>query len=192
MLKHLTMDVTMTAIAPESTMLSRYGDEERMRALYEVNSSSLLRTMLGWTRGDRQAAEDLVQETMLRAWLHLDTLHDDPQTLRPWLLTVARRLAIDSLRARASRPAEVEDEDESLTQIAGVAEPFEQVLDREVLRVALHGLSAIHRTVLVQVYFLNQSIRQTAHILGVPEGTVKSRTHNALRALREQLGDLHR
>lgn len=162
-----------------------------MRALYEVNSSSLLRTMLGWTRGDRQAAEDLVQETMLRAWQHLDNLHDDPHTLRPWLLTVARRLAIDSLRARASRPTEVEDEDESLTQIAVPEEPFDQILDREILRVALHGLSASHRTVLVQVYFLNQSIRQTAHVLGIPEGTVKSRTHNALTALREQLGDRH-
>jgi RNA polymerase sigma-70 factor (ECF subfamily) len=159
-----------------------------MRALYEVNASSLLRTMIGWTRGDRQAAEDLVQETMLRAWLHLDILHDDPRAIRPWLLTVSRRLAIDSRRARASRPTEVADDDESLTQIAGVAEPFEQVLDREILREALHGLSAIHRAVVVQVYFLNQSIRQTAHVMGVPEGTVKSRTHNALRVLREQLG----
>lgn len=181
----------MTITASGTATLSRQGSEERMRALYEVNSSSLLRTMLGWTRGDRHAAEDLVQETMLRAWLHLDTLHDDPRTIRPWLLTVSRRLAIDSQRARASRPAEVREDDESLTQIAGPGEPFEQVLDREVLHVALHGLSAIHRTVLVQVYFLNQSVRQTAHTLGVPEGTVKSRTYNALRALREQLGDLH-
>lgn len=163
-----------------------------MQALYEVNSSPLLRTMLGWTRGDRHAAEDLVQETMLRAWLHLDTLHDDPRAIRPWLLTVSRRLAIDSRRARASRPSEVGDGDESLPQIAGVAEPFEQVLDREVLRTALHGLSAIHRAVLVRVYFLNQSVRQTAQVMGVPEGTVKSRTHNALRAMREQLGDVHR
>jgi RNA polymerase sigma-70 factor (ECF subfamily) len=163
-----------------------------MRALYEVNSSPLLRTMLGWTRGDRQAAEDLMQETMLRAWLHLDTLHDDPRAIRPWLLTVSRRLAIDSQRARASRPSEVEDGDESLPQIAGVAEPFEQVLDREVLRTALHRLSAIHRAVLVQVYFLNQSVRQTAQVMGVPEGTVKSRTYNALRAMREQLADVHR
>jgi RNA polymerase sigma-70 factor, ECF subfamily len=157
-----------------------------MRALYEVNASSLMRTTLGWTRGDRQAAEDLVQETMLRAWRNLDTLHDDPRTVRPWLLTVSRRLAIDSLRARAIRPVEVEDE--SLAWIAGVAEPFEQVLDREVLREALHDLSAVHRATLVQVYFLNRSVRQAAQVLGVPEGTVKSRTYNALRALRELLG----
>lgn len=161
-----------------------------MRVLYEINSPPLLRTVLGWTRGDRQAAEDLVQETMLRAWLRLDTLHDDPRELRPWLLTVSRRLVIDSARTRAIRPSEVEDD--SLTQIAGPEEPFEQLLDREVLLVALAGLSAALRNVLVHVYFLDHSIRQTAHVLGIPEGTVKSRTHNALRALRKQLADLHR
>lgn len=158
-----------------------------MRMIYDANKNSLMRSLLGWTQGDRQTAEDLVQETMLRAWRNLDILPDDPRAARPWLLTVSRRLAIDMLRARSSRPTEVEDD--PLESIPVPAEPLEQVLDRQVLRAALAGLSATHRAVLAQVYFLHRPVRHAAEALNVPEGTVKSRTHNALRALRESLGD---
>ncbi|MDH6217888.1 sigma-70 family RNA polymerase sigma factor [Streptomyces pseudovenezuelae] len=161
--------------------------EHKMRMIYEVNKNSLMRSLLGWTHGDQQAAEDLVQETMLRAWRHLDILPDDPRSVRPWLLTVSRRLAIDVLRARASRPTEVEDD--PLESIPVTAEPLEQILDRQVLRTALAGLSATHQAVLTQVYILHRPVRHAAQVLNVPEGTVKSRTHNALRALREALGD---
>ncbi|MBY8888940.1 sigma-70 family RNA polymerase sigma factor [Streptomyces sp. PTM05] len=157
-----------------------------MRVLYEVHAASLLRTLLGWTKGDRQAAEDLMQETMLRAWRHLGALHEDPRSVRPWLLTVARRLAIDALRARAARPPEVEDE--PLARIPVVAQPMEQVLDRQVLRDAMASLTATHRTVVVEVYIRQQSVREVAERLGIPEGTVKSRSYNALRALRDALG----
>jgi RNA polymerase sigma-70 factor (ECF subfamily) len=160
-----------------------------MRLIYEVNKGSLMRSLRGWTQGDRQAAEDLVQETMLRAWRNLDALPDDPRAVRPWLLTVSRRLAIDMLRARSARPTEVEDD--PLESMPATAEPLEQVLDRQVLRTALAELSATHRAVLTQVYFLHRPVRHAAEVLNVPEGTVKSRTHKALRALREALGDRH-
>lgn len=182
-----------TALAPEAPASaprephSPDSAEQKMRLIYDVNKSSLMRSLLGWTQGDRQAAEDLVQETMLRAWRNLDILPDDPRAVRPWLLTVSRRLAIDMLRARSSRPTEVEDD--PLESIPVAAEPLEQVLDREVLSTALAGLSATHRAVLTQVYFLHRPVRHAAEVLNVPEGTVKSRTHNALRALREALGD---
>ncbi|NUQ97013.1 MAG: sigma-70 family RNA polymerase sigma factor [Streptomyces sp.] len=158
-----------------------------MRQIYDVNKDSLMRSLRGWTQGDRQTAEDLLQETMLRAWRNLDALPDDPRSVRPWLLTVSRRLAIDMLRARSSRPTEVEDD--PLESMPVTAEPLEQVLDRQVLRTALAGLSATHRAVLTQVYFLHRPVRHAAEALNVPEGTVKSRTHKALQALRKSLGD---
>jgi RNA polymerase sigma-70 factor (ECF subfamily) len=182
-----------TALAPEAdTSTTREfpspgSAEQKMRMIYDVNKTTLMRSLLGWTQGDRAAAEDLVQETMLRAWRNLDVLPDDPRSVRPWLLTVSRRLAIDMLRARSSRPTEVEDD--PLESMPVAAEPLEQVLDRQVLRTALAGLSATHRAVLTQVYFLHRPVRHAAEVLNVPEGTVKSRTHNALRALREALGD---
>jgi RNA polymerase sigma-70 factor (ECF subfamily) len=160
--------------------------DARMRALYATYGPSLLRTISGWTRGDREAAEDLLQETMLRAWRNLDTL--DEGRIRPWLLTVARRLAIDASRSRAARPPECGDE--PLGHLATRHDDVEQVLDREVLTRAMAGLSDPQRTVLFHVYYMHSTMRQTAETLGIPEGTVKTRTRHALRALRTDLAGL--
>ena len=70
-------------------------DEALMRALYAEHAEPLLAFVLRLTRGDRQRAEDIVQETLLRAWRNADLLRDWQQTSpRPWLVTVARRIAI--------------------------------------------------------------------------------------------------
>jgi RNA polymerase sigma-70 factor, ECF subfamily len=159
--------------------------ESRMQKIYDSHSGALLRTLLNWTYGDWQAAEDLMQETMVRAWRNLETLNTDPQTLRPWLFTVARRIAIDRFRARLIRPAETEPD--RLEQVADPGEPLEGLLHRETIRAALHGLSEAHRAALIQVYLLDQTVPEAAVALGVPEGTVKSRLHHALRAVRARL-----
>jgi len=159
--------------------------DNRMQKIYDSHSRALLRTLLNWTYGDFQTAEDLMQETMVRAWRNLDTLNPDPQTLRPWLFTVARRIAIDRFRARLVRPAETEPD--RLEHVAEQDRPYEQLLDRELLREALLGLSEAHRSALIQVYLLDQTVPEAARALGVPEGTVKSRLHHALRAVRATL-----
>ncbi|HLY34345.1 MAG TPA: sigma factor-like helix-turn-helix DNA-binding protein, partial [Jatrophihabitantaceae bacterium] len=72
-----------------------------------------------------------------------------------------------------------------------VADATEQVADRELVVAALRTLSEEHREVLVEMYFRGSSVAQAAEALGVPPGTVKSRSHYALRALRlaiEELG----
>lgn len=160
--------------------------QERMRVLYQIHSEALVRALLYWTNGDRQIAEDLMQETMLRAWRNLDKLHADPVSLRPWLMTVARRVAISMLRARAVRPAEAVEATEGWTgwDGGGTTEPYTRVHDRGVIRAALGSLSAAHRTVLVHVYVFDRTVSETARLLGVPEGTVKSRLHYGLRTIR--------
>ena len=159
--------------------------DHRMRAIYDCHSGALLRTLLNWTYGDWQAAEDLMQETMMRAWRHLDTLDPDPHALRPWLFTVARRIAIDRFRAREARPPETEPE--TLEQVAEPVEPLERLLDRETLLGALRGLSEAHRSALIHVYLMDCTVPEAARSLGVPEGTVKSRLHHGLRAVRSSL-----
>jgi RNA polymerase sigma-70 factor (ECF subfamily) len=161
--------------------------EQWMQELYKAHSGALFGSLLRWTAGDWQAAEDLVQETMLRAWRNLDSLRGDPITLRPWLLTVARRLAIDALRARAARPPEAEVD--PLERMPGAGESYEQVLNRQLVIDGLAGLSPDHRAALMYVYILDQTVPQTARNLGVPEGTVKSRVHHALRAMRLALDE---
>lgn len=163
--------------------------ETRVRDLYEAHGQPLLHTIAGWTGGDRHAAEDLLQETMLRAWRHIDSLGERP--VRPWLLTVARRLAIDAWRSRAARPAEVGD-GEADPQRGLAPDPTEAVLDRALLAPALAGLSSPQRDVVFEVYFRGNTVRQTAKALGIPEGTAKTRARTALRDLRASLADSDR
>jgi RNA polymerase sigma-70 factor (ECF subfamily) len=142
--------------------------------------------LLGLTFGDRQRAEDLLQETLVRAWQHPEALRADAfDSIRPWLLTVARRLAIDARRARQARPPEVGDVDlENARVIADHAERAAAALD---VREAVKTLTPEHREVLVLVYFQGASVAEAARTLGIPPGTVKSRAFYALRALRRML-----
>ncbi|NBM18042.1 sigma-70 family RNA polymerase sigma factor [Streptomyces sp. GC420] len=160
-------------------------DERALARLQEEHGRALFGFLLGLTYGDRQRAEDLVQETLVRAWQHPEALQTDHDSMRPWLFTVGRRLAIDARRARCSRPNEVDD------QLIENSVPPEDPADRSVesldVRRALRGLSPGHRAVLMEVYFRGQSVTEAAETLGIPPGTVKSRTYYALRALRQAL-----
>ncbi|MBO4207024.1 sigma-70 family RNA polymerase sigma factor [Micromonospora echinofusca] len=159
--------------------------DEWMTELYVAHAEALRRFLRRLTLGDLQAAEDLLQETLLRAWRHLDQLPTDVASLRPWLFTVARRLAIDAARTRQVRPTEVGSVD--LTWFAADDNGIDQVLAAETIRAALARLTEEHRRVLLEVYIQERSTREAAAILGIPEGTVKSRTHQALRALRAKV-----
>src|SRR5438876_612430 len=97
----VSSDVPNAETAPRS---GRVADEAFVRALYAEHGGALLRYALHLTGGDRQRAEDLVQETIVRAWRHPEALADRPA--RPWLFAVARNLAVDSYRARQARPPE--------------------------------------------------------------------------------------
>ena len=160
--------------------------EESLRALYDGHAPVLLAYALRLTGGDRARAEDIVQETMVRAWRHLDRLDRDAGPVRPWLFTVAQRLAIDAHRARRARPTEVGDA--ALASVAGLDE-LEHALDRIVVTEALDSLSREHRAVIVETYYRGRSVADTAQVLGIPEGTVKSRCYYALRALKLALAE---
>jgi len=152
-----------------------------LRAIYDEHASALLSYAMRLTGGDRGRAEDIVQETLVRAWRRLDTLDRRRGTVRPWLFTVARRLAIDAHRARAARPPEVGD---ALLALVPATGEIDNSLNRILLGDALASLSPQHRAVIVETFYRGRSIADTARVLGIPIGTVKSRTYYALRALR--------
>ena len=159
--------------------------EHELAALQREHGRPLFALMLRLSDGDRQRAEDLVQETFVRAWQHPEALRADYASVRPWLLTVGRRLAIDARRARQARPAEVGDAIlENARVSADHAERSAATLD---VREAVKTLTPEHREVLVQVYFQGASVAEAAEALGIPPGTVKSRAYYALRALRRVL-----
>lgn len=161
----------------------RSAAEERedalIRTLYEQHAAALLTFVLRLTGGDRQRAEDIVQETLMRAWRNAHKL--EQASVRPWLVTVARRIAIDNHRSNQARPREAYD-----LEMDGfaVADPTEQVLRSLTVTEALRELSYPHREILLETYFRGRTIAEAAQVLGLPVGTAKSRVYYALRALR--------
>jgi RNA polymerase sigma-70 factor (ECF subfamily) len=158
-----------------------------LRTLYLLHGRALLGAMLKVTAGDRARAEDIVQETMLRAWRHPDLRTPGLESARPWLFTVGRRIAIDHWRMLTVRPEEVHDD--VAYDRADPADPYDTLLTRHQLRAALTRLDPTHREVVEHIHLLGHSIADTARLLQIPEGTVKSRTHYALRHLRALLID---
>ena len=166
----------------ENEMTTTTAASDRIDTLHAAHSASLLRFLIGLTHGERQTAEDLVQETMLRAWRHVDKLPADPAGERRWLFTVARRLLIDVVRSRQSRPTEtpVLDMDWATT----AEDTTEVAIATQSILAAFDNLSTAQRDVLADLHFRGETPHEVARKLRVPLGTVKSRAHYALRALR--------
>lgn len=135
---------------------------------------------------DRASADDIVQETLIRAWRHLPQLSVGDRPVRPWLLRVARNVLIDAGRAAKSRPVTVPVQPAE----QGRADTgLDQVLDRQLLASALRQLSPAHQAVVVETYYRSSTLATVAGRLGIPHGTARSRLHYALRALRRELQD---
>jgi RNA polymerase sigma-70 factor (ECF subfamily) len=154
-------------------------NERLLRALYAEHGGPLLGYVLRLTDGDRHQAEDVVQETLLRAWRHPAAL--DGRPVRPWLFTVARNLVVDAHRARRSRPPETGD---AGLMAVPAADEIGRALESWTFAEALSDLSPEHRSVLIETYYRGRSVAEAASALGVPPGTVKSRSYYALRALK--------
>ena len=162
----------------------RAPDEDLIRFLYEEHGRSVLAYATRLT-GDRAAAEDVLQETLLRAWRHADNLRNDSRgSVRGWLLTVARNIITDRARARAVRPQEV---GEPVDVPAVERDHAEQVVNEMAVLGAMDKLSAEHREVLVEMYYRGRTVAEAAKALRIPPGTVKSRSYHAMRALRAVL-----
>jgi RNA polymerase sigma-70 factor, ECF subfamily len=166
-------------------------DEELMTALYTAHYAVLLSFISRYVQ-DRHKAEDLVQETLLRAWKHIDHLDtDEPGRTRSYLLTIARNVVTNAWRAEQRRPHLVADE----AAVASVpsADNVDQLVEGWLVAEALERLSPDHQAVVKAMYYEGQSVADTAQKLSVPEGTVKSRAYYAVRALRtafEEMGVL--
>lgn len=161
-------------------------DERLVGDLYRQYYSPLMAFVLRLTAGDRQRAEDVVQETMLRAWRQGDRLDQTAASLMPWLATVARRIVIDEQRRKDARPAET---GEARLERASVADLTDDVLRSVIVTEALRALSPSHRQVLNETILSDRTVNEAAEVLGIPVGTVKSRVYYALRALRLVLAE---
>jgi RNA polymerase sigma-70 factor (ECF subfamily) len=140
------------------------------------------------TFDDQQLADDIVQETMLRLWKRPQTLRTNHASLRPWLCTVARNLLVDHWRARRARPIEIDDVE--LANVASSRDAMDEADWRRDMAQAVGKLRPEHRAVIALLYYRGLHLKEAATELGVPLGTVKSRTFYALRELRTILDDM--
>ncbi len=163
-----------------------------MRVLYNEHATALWHYALRLT-GDRVRAEDVVQETLLRAWRHPEVTADEDRSARAWLFTVARNMIIDERRSARYRNETDVPDPEHVADSAGPGSARDEVdtaLDRILLSTALAQLSEEHRAVVRRAYYQGWTTGQIAADLQIPEGTVKSRLHYAVRALRLGLQEM--
>ena len=168
-----------------------------MRDLYDPHAFDVL--VGRWDRkiqgaiyrimGPEEDARDLCQETLLKAWQHPEVTGDPARSPRAWLFTVARNMIIDDKRSARFRNESMIPDPDQVHDLAGPDE-VNAALDRMVLSSALSQLSADHRAVIRRSYYEGWTTAQIAADLEIPEGTVRSRLHYAVRALRLTLREM--
>jgi RNA polymerase sigma-70 factor (ECF subfamily) len=159
-------------------------DEEGLRAAFLAHSGELY----GYARrslGDSGAADEVVQETFIRAWRARERFDPELGSLRTWLFAIERRIVIDHARSRALRQTNPLPED-----LAQIGDDLEKALVGWQVEEALRRLRPEHRQVLVETYYRGRSGREVAVELGIPEGTVRSRLFYALQSLRLTLDEM--
>ena len=160
-----------------------------MTALYDEHAAPLWRYALRLT-GDASRAEDVVQETLMRAWQHPEVIGDPERSARAWLFTVARNMIIDERRSPKFRNVvgSVDEDPPKFEQ--STPDQVDAALDRLLIADAMAQMSPEHRAVIERSYYRGWTTAQIAADLDIAEGTVKSRLHYAVRALRLTLQEM--
>jgi RNA polymerase sigma-70 factor (ECF subfamily) len=162
------------------------GDTQAFAALYDRHARvaySLAYRMMG----ERQAAEDLVQEAFLKVWRSAGSYRVEKASVRTWVLSILNNRGIDELRSSASR-RRTQDRVEAQTSTSQPSEAFAETWRNsqgEQVREALRGLPPEQLTVLELAYFSGYTHKEIAELLGLPLGTVKGRMRLGLQKIRE-------
>lgn len=177
-----------TRSADRTPSLSR---DEGVREAYVAHGSELYRFALR-SLGDAGAAEDVVQETFLRAWRARTRYDPSLSSLRVWLFSIARNVVIDHSRAAAVRPWQGNVVDLTFTEHTGPAapDPSDRLLRGWIVEEALRRLGQEHRQALTETYLADRPYAEVAAELGIPVSTLRSRVFYGLKALRVVMEEL--
>lgn len=160
-------------------------EQQAMRILHDEHAATLWAVAVRAT-GDAGRAHDAVQEVLLRAWRHPEIFAEQVASPRAWLLRTLRNVLIDDWRSRSIRPevltSDVPEQDGG--------NDIDAAIQSLLVTDALRKLSPEHRQVLVECFYRGHSVAEAATAIGIPAGTVKSRTHYALRALQLALDEM--
>lgn len=160
--------------------------DDLARSLYAAHGAAIT----AWARrrfGDPQIAEEVVQETVLSAWRNYGQYDPARGTERGWMFGIARNAAATRHRRERRHLRSVPTNDE----LGGATEDPElaRLVDQSLIADAVRSLSPEHRAVLVAAYWERMTTKEIAARLGIPDGTVKSRLHYAMRFLRTALDE---
>jgi RNA polymerase sigma-70 factor, ECF subfamily len=164
----------------------RSGDE--LRELYRRYAGELFGFATS-ALGDREQAEEVVQDVFAQLWRHAGDYDQRRASVRTWLYAIARNRIVDAHRRAAARPKQAE-ETESLDNAAEIDAALDQAVLRWQITAALARLSPAHREVIRLAHYGGLTMREIAERTGIPLGTVKSRTSYALRSLRLILDEM--
>jgi RNA polymerase sigma-70 factor (ECF subfamily) len=161
-------------------------EDQGLRDAWDAHATELH----GWAcraLGDPAAAEEVVQETFLRAWRAADR-YDASRPLRPWLFSILRHLVVDEARARKSRAVPLAREVTERWEDGEIQ--LDRAMDGWLVDEALRRIRPEHAVVLLETYVKGRSYASVATELGIPEGTARSRAFYGLRALRIALEEM--
>jgi RNA polymerase sigma-70 factor (ECF subfamily) len=165
-------------------------DEQDVARAYDAHGAELYRFLLR-SLGDAGAAQDVVQETFLRAWRAGERFDPSLGSLRTWLFSIARHAMLDHVRAAGVRPWQAALVDDPAAAAAHPGEdPSEQLLRGWVVEEALRRLSPEHRTAIVETYLKDRPYAEVAAELDLPVGTLRSRVFYGLKALRGAMDEM--
>jgi RNA polymerase sigma-70 factor (ECF subfamily) len=159
------------------------GDRAALAELYGRHAQTLLAVAHGFLR-DHQECEDLIHDVFLEAWRSCADYSAARSSVRSWLLLRTRSRALDRLRGRTRRKNAAAESDRP----AASTPPYDMEHDKHRLPAAIAQMSEPQQGVIMLAYFEGLSTTEIASRLGIPAGTVKSRTHAALKTLRSVLG----
>lgn len=168
----------------------RRGDEEAFRLIFDRYARPIISFIYDMV-GERELAEDLAQETFVRAYQHLPSLRDDSK-LSTWLFGIAKNVARESLRTRPRQQRQIGIDEEPVMEICDARpSPAGQLLDKElsgVIQDALLTLDEDKRLVFTLKVFQQRSYEEISEITGFSIGKLKTDLHRARAAMRRRIG----
>ncbi len=154
--------------------------EQAARRLYRAYGGELYGFALS-RLGDRELAEEVVQDVFTNVWRRADDYDARRGTLRTWLYGITRNAIIDAERRRTRRPQALGHE---RSEDVAAEDPIELALQRWQMQLAFERLTPDHREAIRLTHVEGRKLKEVAELLGLPLGTVKSRVYYAMQALR--------
>ena len=172
----------MDASEREQYRAAIHGDREAFEMIIRTHSRTLFAIAYGILQ-NREEAEDVVQDALVKAWTTRWRVRD-PEKFPAWLATIARHRAHDVFRKRRSVPLSTTTNE--IIEVSSAVEPSGSELDQQ-LRSALAALPELHRAALTLRYFEEMDYRSIENILGLSNGALRGILGRALASMRKQL-----